>query len=453
MEIIIDFLVAPTTTPMAFGWWFFKTIGWIYPVFLFVYGLILFWQIWLRNNYRRQRKYMLLAIDIPKNNEQTPKAVENIFSHLAGLHQPLNFYHKWWFGEIPDIFSFEIVSLGGYIQFIVHFVEEYRDVIEAMIYAQYPDAEITEIEDYTKNWNLKFPRDYDKYDLVGTEVKLAKDYIYPVLTHTEFEDAISQELKDPMAAMLEALTRVGPGEEIWIQFVVTPADNDWGERARPEIKKLIGAKGGGKKTILDYVFEIPNIILDAFNPAPADAAKNKREEPPSLMLYLTQGEKDKVAAIEHKIGKLGFHTKIRWIYLAENEVFSKVRGIKGIYGSFKQFNDLGLNSFKADKRIFTGGIVWFKNRRLVWRKNKILYRYKHRGHWLSPGDYGPILNTEELASLWHFPILTVKAPQVKKTEAKKAEPPITLPTQTARPVEARKSSAVKAEPPQNLPAG
>jgi hypothetical protein len=38
------------------------------------------------------------------------------------------------------------------------------------------------------------------------------------------------------------------------------------------------------------------------------------------------------------------------------------------------------------------------------------------------------LSTEELASLWHLPVTEqVKAPQVKKTEAKKAEPPMNLP--------------------------
>jgi hypothetical protein len=38
------------------------------------------------------------------------------------------------------------------------------------------------------------------------------------------------------------------------------------------------------------------------------------------------------------------------------------------------------------------------------------------------------LSTEELATLWHFPILMqVKAPQLKRTEAKKTDAPSNVP--------------------------
>jgi len=452
MNFVIDFSGLPMNNPIAFAWWFFKTIGWMFPVFLFVYGLLIAWQNYIRNRYRNARKYILLAVDIPKDNEQSPRAVENIFAHLAGAHQPLNWYTNWWGGEIPDSFSFEIISIGGYIQFIIHTVESYRDLVEAIIYAQYPDAEITEIEDYTKRWDLKFPN--DKYDIWGTEVKLAKNYVYPVITYKEFEDSLSQELKDPMASLLESLTRIGPGEEIWLQFVVTPADNDWGDRAKSVINKIIGAKSSGKKTIMDRIFELPFVIIDAVMTAPSAGGDKKKDEQPNKILYLTAGQKDDVAAIEHKISKIGFHVRVRWIYLGEKSVFKKLKGSKGVYGSFKQFNDLGLNSFKPDSKFMTGGIIFFKEPRLKKRKNKIFLRYKDRGHSLSPGEYGFILNTEELASLWHFPVLTVKAPLVKKAEAKKAEPPMSLPTErlmAAEKVVAPINKTPRATPPENLP--
>jgi hypothetical protein len=39
-----------------------------------------------------------------------------------------------------------------------------------------------------------------------------------------------------------------------------------------------------------------------------------------------------------------------------------------------------------------------------------------------------ILNTEELASIWHFPVeASVKAPLIQKVPGKKAEPPASLP--------------------------
>ncbi|MDD2807806.1 MAG: hypothetical protein PHW95_04785 [Patescibacteria group bacterium] len=451
MEIVLDFSGIPTNDPLAFGWWFIKTIGWIYPVFLFCYGLIIVWQNYIRNEYRKTRQYTTLAIDVPKNNEQTPKAVENIFSHLAGAHQPLKFYQNWWFGELKNSFSFEIVSIGGYIQFIIHFVDKYRDLVEAIIYAQYPDAEITEVEDYTKRWHdLKFPN--DKYDLQGSEIKLKANEAYPITTYEEFEDTISGELKDPMASTLEAMSRLGPGEELWLQYVITPADNDWNHTSERVVKKLIGAKADNKKNLVDYLFDIPNIFLEAINPAPATSSSSDKKSEPNQLLYLTAGQKDAVAAVEHKANKLGFNTRIRYIYIAEKSVFNKQRAGIGIYGSLKQFNDLGLNSFRPDTHSYTGGIVWFKDRRLITRKNRILRRFMARGHFLNPGEYGFVLSTEEMATIWHFPVMQVKAPMVKKTEAKKGEPPMSLPV--AMPGEGNlkpKSLTMKSEPPSDLP--
>src|SRR3990167_9822945 len=37
------------------------------------------------------------------------------------------------------------------------------------------------------------------------------------------------------------------------------------------------------------------------------------------------------------------------------------------------------------------------------------------------------LNAEELATLWHFPTISIKAPLVKKAEARRGEPPVGLP--------------------------
>jgi len=125
-----------------------------------------------------------------------------------------------------------------------------------------------------------------------------------------------------------------------------------------------------------------------------------------------------------------------------------------IYGAFKQFNTLDLNSLKMDGRYLTGGIFFFKKRRVIARQNKILRRYIYRGHYLEPGSYGQIMNSEELASIWHFPTLVVKAPLVKTTEAKRSQPPMSLPIeQTSLPPASAGSppAAPRAEPPQNLP--
>ncbi len=169
------------------------------------------------------------------------------------------------------------------------------------------------------------------------------------------------------------------------------------------------------------------------------------------MQYLTPGQKDTVVAIEDKISRVGFYTRIMYVYIAEKDKFHKGKAGHSLYGSLKQFNTLGLNGLKPHSKKFTGGVVYFKKRRLNKRKRQLLHHYIERGQQLSPGEYGEVLVATELATLWHFPVLTVKTPLVKKSESKKAEPPMSLPVSEnpigIKPVGER----VGAEPPTNLP--
>ena len=70
-------------------------------------------------------------------------------------------------------FSFELVSIDGYIQYLIRTPKRYRDLIESAIYAQYPDAEISEAVDYTENIPHQYPD--DEYGAWGTELNLVKE--------------------------------------------------------------------------------------------------------------------------------------------------------------------------------------------------------------------------------------------------------------------------------------
>ena len=137
-------------------------------------------------------------------------------------------------------------------------------------------------------------------------------------------------------------------------------------------------------------------------------------------------------AIEHKAAKIGFKTKIRAVYIARKDVFLKARGPYGLVGSIKQVNTEDLNSLKPDyKKVGTKTKYIWTTTRTNWRRVKIMRAYKARSNWR--GFHGYVLNTEELATLWHFPVAeAVKAPLVKKAESKRGEPPIELPVEFPR---------------------
>ncbi len=425
--------------------------SWAFAAFIIGKILWVFWLFHIQNKYRKSVNYVLLAVDVPKENEQGPKAVEHIFASLAAGQSSGNFVDRNIKGYTQASFSFEIISLGGYIQFLIRTPEKLRDLIEASIYAQYPDAEINEVEDYTKDTPDAFPN--KEYDLWGSELVLYNKEAYPIRTYPAFEDSMVKDakFKDPMASLLEVLGRMNEGEQVWLQIIITPCKNDWKDKSEGVVKKIIGQKMKEKKTILSEVINSPLYLLEKIGDIIFEREGGKKEEKDSAMSQLSQGEKDVVAAMQNKLSKIGFKCKFRMVYLAKKEFFNKGKAISGVMGSLQQFNTLNMNGFKPDNETKTGVDYWFVKSRVATRQKKIMFNYKFRTTLGAPSY---ILNTEELATLYHFPVLGVKAPMLKRTEMKRGEAPSILPI-FANPLteveaEAEKNDK-KGEPPTNLP--
>ena len=415
--------------PLAISWTIFLNGGWVIVLFTLLWG---FWQMWVYNiqgKYAATVKYVLLAIDVPKSNEQSVKAMEQIFAHLAGSHFNPNLIEKYWEGKFCLSYSLEIISIDGYIQFLIRTPADYRDLVESAIYAQYPDAEVTEVRDYVDTIPGEYPN--DEFDLWGTQIVLAKEDAYPIRTYPEFEHSLSsleQQFLDPLAAILEAMSRLTKGEQVWLQLVVTPLDESWKDKGVKIVKKLIKAKIEEKSTIFDKALDLPiNVLGELSNQilSTGGTAEKPKEAQPSIMQHLSPGEKTIVEGIERKIAKMGFMTRFRMIYAGRKEVFQKGRGVSSIFGTIKQFNTQNLNAFKPHKKITTKVNYFFTKYRTNLRKTKIYLAYKYRS--TARGANGNVLNNEELATIFHFPAMTVKAPLLKKTEGKKAEPPVSLP--------------------------
>ena len=381
--------------------------------------------------------YVLLALDIPKENYQSPKAVESIFTALMGAYSgptKKDYYLK---GSVQLPFSFELVSIEGYIQFLIRTPVIFRDLVEAAVFAQYPDASIVEVEDYVESVPQKWPD--ENYKFWGAELSMIQDDMYPIKTYPYFEHSLSQEFKDPMADLLENMSRLGPGEQSWIQIVITPTMPEWKERGEKLVKQLIGEKYTHKKTLME---KLTDPILNLFGfaadvlVAKAEPSEASSTEQINKIQNLTPGEQNVLTAIQTKLSKIGFWTKMRFIYIAEKPVFSAAKGVSGFFGAFSQFNSIDLNGFKPHKRNKTTANYFFVKRRIAKKQNQLMKEYRER-IGVTGGTSKPfVLNVEELATIWHFPDINVKAPLVKKAEAKRAEPPVSLPAEiTSMPTE------------------
>ncbi len=410
---------------------FFASIGWVLIAWL-CFKKASEKLIDFRKGLKQNWKWVVLAVDIPAMFIQSPKAVEQIFTQLSGALISCNIADKYWHGKEQKYFSFEVVSIEGYTQFLIRTEVEYRDLVEAAIYAQYAEAEITEVEDYVTAFPDKFP-DPD-YDAFGVEFKLAQDEAYPIRTYPSFEHNISKDqiFSDPMAGILENFSRIGRGENLWLQIVVEPVTNDWKEAGIELVKSIIeNKKPEVKLPLLFRVMTVPlnllrTIVSEVVGTSGGESkGDDKKEEKPKTLSDLTPGKRATVEAIEEKISKIGFKSKINVLYVARRATFSPSRCIDGLIGAVNQFHIVGSNAIVP--AAVTAAEYDKSGAKSNALKSSFMSMYKKRK---SKGTEKPyILNIEELATIWHFPLPNVRTPLVQKAGAKRAEPPLGLPVE------------------------
>lgn len=429
LAFLVPFLEQGGGNPFSVLWFLFIHGGFVVFYPLLVRMLWYEWMIWVQTKNGEKWKFVLLGINVPKLNEQSMVAIEQVFAHLSGPHQNYTWLEIHWDGALQYTWSLELASIDGYVQYMIRTNVKMRDVVEAAIYAQYPDAEIFEVPDYTLNAPRFYP-DPD-HEMWGVELVKTADHVFPIRTYRAFEHPLTGLYADPMAAMLEIFGNLGPGEQLWFQIVMTPTDHHWPKRAEKIVSKLVREKIKYKPTTIDRLTDVPisalslisNHVLGTGEAAPKKA---EREGPRNEMLTLTPGEKAMLEAVQTKITKIAFFCKLRFIYIGKKAVARRRTIISSMFGAIKQFNTLDMNGFKPGPRTKTTAEWLFAEQRKNWRKIKIARAYRDRDNWAGEGQ-GVLLNIEEIATLWHFPILTVKAPALGKAEARKGEPPTSLP--------------------------
>ncbi|MEK7102913.1 MAG: hypothetical protein AAB870_01035 [Patescibacteria group bacterium] len=457
MEFTIDpeqitNVLAIFSNPFYAVWYFFIHGGFLIVVYLILRALWTMWVGEVQGAYKASVPKVLLAIRVPRMTEQTPKAVENIFAHLTGTASgPGNWKEAYWEGKVPDTFSVEIVSRGGFIQYFIHAPVSFRDVIEASLYAQYPDAEVVEVADYATIAPQTYPD--ENIDTWGTEVSLAKAFPYPLKTYTAFEHSLDATFKDPLNSLFEFLGTVKNGEEVWIQIILQATDDSWVDTSASVVRKLTGVKEPAKKKgriekVAERGVNITNAFLDQLVPGGAPAAPKKPEKAEGSNIgNLSPGEKAVLEQIQLKAAKPGYWAKMRIAYIAPKAVFSKGRVATGVLGAFRQFGSPQLNGFKPYKYPKRFSDNFMKKSAAIRTQNKVFKAYVNRS---MSGGKPYILNVEELATLWHFPMMDMKVPLIQRSEVKTAEPPFFLPMRSEEEDRQRRLSAL---PKQSLPSG
>jgi hypothetical protein len=390
-----------------------KTTRFWLPIALVILG----WRLWVgyvREEWLSKVKWVLLEIRVPKEVFKSPMAMEiaisNALSQGGGVGTN---YHKYWQGRVINWFSLEIVSLGGEIHFLIRTPVGFRRVIESQIYAQYPQAEIFEVADYTEEAVANMHK--QEWALWGTEFKLTKPDPYPIKTYVDYglDKAVGSteenERIDPITPMLEWMGAIGPNEQVWFQIIV-------------RVSKWTYKKGGIWGGHHDYQEETKKILKemrDKFEPSEDDQFKR---------LAMTEEDKQTISAISRTLNKQGFDCGIRAIYLAPKESFDGMN-ITGLTGIMKQYNSFNLNGFKPENTTdFTYPWQDPSGLKTVTKKREMLDAYIQRS-WFYPPYVRPhfVLTSEELATIFHFPGRVSETPSLGRIESNKSEPPTNLP--------------------------
>ncbi len=216
--------------------------------------------------------------------------------------------------------------------------------------------------------------EYNVFDNKGKvaykSFQLGKSNFYPLKT---FKDLAT----DPMLGITSDLAKMGPGEAAVIQVLISPVESDW-------------QKSGSK-----FVSETKK--------QESDAEKAKFATPAKTL-----------EAVEGKIAKPGFETSIRVIAVSESEESAKSH-VENIRSALSQFAG-DLNGLKGRK---------------VYRKSAFMedFLYRYQPMFNIFGNHPSILNSEELASIFHFPNKQITTPHIFWLNSKTAPAPSQIPNE------------------------
>ncbi|OGN27684.1 MAG: hypothetical protein A2941_01715 [Candidatus Yanofskybacteria bacterium RIFCSPLOWO2_01_FULL_49_17] len=429
MELLITLFsaLAKTFGLLFFYWWLW--LPWAL--------LAAFWESltdYAQRKYISELKWVLLEIKIPRDTHKSPRGMEQVFAalHTVGFVPPAKkLIDKWlqwkWRnidGKVSEWVSFEMLGLNGEIHFYVRTLEARVPLVQSQIYAHYPEAELSQVPDYVSQLPAVLPN--DEYELDGMELGLEKDDVFPIRTYVEFDEpgGGKEDIKriDPLASLTEVLNHLQLGEYLAVQYLFRYTDAKWIEKAKEHLDKFTEQPQKPRNDTLDKLMSgIETGVSSIFGGGQQKEEKKEEKKEGKKFMDLSPGTQDVIKAMERSFTKLGFQTGIRLIYTAPKDRFVKERSIAA-FSAFRLFSTQTLNGFKPAfmPTVFRGRR---KAERTVINKRWLYQRFRFRAFPEKPFT----LTTEELATVFHFPDISVHTPTLPRIEAKKGEAPTNIP--------------------------
>jgi len=421
---------------LDFAWDFCLAWWWVPLPFVLLSLLKYFYMWWRQNVFWGKIDWIILELKTPRDVERPVKAMEQVISNFWTLYDPPDKKEEWFEGKFLVPFCLEIAGIDGEVHFFLRIPKAAKKVFESGIYSQYPEVEIIEVEDYTKNVPQDIPN--KDWDMWGCNFKLTKPDCYPLKTYAEFFEPTTGEKEekriDPLAVLIEGLSRLKQGEQLWFQMRLVPAANEykWVQKGKKEVDNLAGRPSKEPTNSKSITGEALRAL--AFGTTPDFSVKKAEDPMIPVEMKLTPGEREILSAIEHKISKLGFLSNARMIYLGKRDVFFKPN-LRLILNFSVGMSTSTLNTIMPKGTTKVVPPAPFRQRKLYMKKKRMFRRFVRRQSayhpWGDPGDGATfMLNTEEVATMFHFPSKAgAPTPTFSRVESKKAGPPPSLPVE------------------------
>lgn len=369
--------------------------------------------LWYREQLHGQRAFenarnlVVLKILVPKEGDQQTDAAgeerkaqdfrealsvaEQFLASFSSLHE--SGLSRWFYGQ--ETISLEFVVKNSLLTFYIAVPSRLQEIVERQLHSYYPYAQITPSEDFRIFGESVYP--------AGMYLKTKRQFALPIRTYKELES-------DPINSLTNSFSKLPEGVNAGFQLLIQPTSGSWRQKTVAAAKAVADGKSLEKQ---HPVVRGLTAIFNAFR-----QQSNSEKEP----VRLTPIQEEIMKGIQEKGSHVGFTSELRVIVLSPRSAQESRVALDNIASAFAQYTDPELNSLKKIKASDLKQFV----------SDFILRRF--RGSFKKM-----ILNTAELASIYHLPNQFTETTIVEWLGARTIAPPSNLPAESDETISLGKS--------------
>ena len=325
--------------------------------------------------------------EIKKDYKETISVFEPLLDSITSLYIKPSMFGS----SYQPTFSLEILAKEGEIFFYIATPSEYKELIERQIHSIYSSAQIEIAQDFHLFSGKEKPYD-------AASIELNRSSMIPVKSYPNIE-------LDSLNPITNALSKLGQSGNGGVQVLIRPRGIDWQKKIESSLSDLMDGKD--IEEAKDWKSSAGNLIGDIGKEIVRGGSSKDGEKPMLEPKGLSPKNQLLMELLKEKMSDQALDVQVRCVASSDSEIEAKSQ-LNNIVSAFGQFNSPDRNSFKVNKR----------------KPQNIIKDYIYRRFSSAPAM---VLNTKEIASIFHFPNENVDTPNIAWLGSRKLSPPANLP--------------------------